>query len=56
MYSELARHFFAYIHRAGKCKNHHIPLSAFRQQCERIMSMLDDALITETYVRLAIYL
>ncbi|KOB74164.1 Restriction of telomere capping protein 5 [Operophtera brumata] len=50
MYSELATHFFAYIHRAGKCKNHHIPLSAFRQQCERIMSMLDDAVITDTYV------
>nr|XP_049698855.1 uncharacterized protein LOC110378699 isoform X1 [Helicoverpa armigera]XP_049698856.1 uncharacterized protein LOC110378699 isoform X2 [Helicoverpa armigera] len=52
MYPELARQFFRHIHRAAKCKNKHIPLTAFRQQCEKILAMLDDALIIETYVRM----
>ncbi|RVE43057.1 hypothetical protein evm_012288 [Chilo suppressalis] len=52
MYPELARHFYKYIHRAGKCKNKHIPLATFRQHCERILSMLDDAAIIDTYVRM----
>lgn len=51
MYPELAHHFYKYIHRIGKCKNKHIPLSTFRMQCEKILSMLDDAVIIETYVR-----
>ncbi|CAG9791135.1 unnamed protein product [Diatraea saccharalis] len=52
MYPELARQFYKYIHRVGKCKNKHIPLSTFRQHCERILSMLDDAVIIDTYVRM----
>ncbi|XP_021205458.2 uncharacterized protein LOC114246224 [Bombyx mandarina] len=52
MYPELAHHFYKYIHRIGKCKNKHIPLSTFRMQCEKILSMLDDAVIIETYVRM----
>ncbi|XP_026730158.1 uncharacterized protein LOC113495579 isoform X1 [Trichoplusia ni] len=52
MYPELARQFYKYIHRTGKCKNKHIPLSVFKQHCEKILAMLDDALIIETYVRM----
>ncbi|XP_030032397.1 uncharacterized protein LOC115448913 isoform X2 [Manduca sexta] len=52
MYPELARQFYKYIHRVGKCKNKHIPLSTFRTQCEKILSMLDDAAIIDTYVRM----
>ncbi|KAL0818639.1 hypothetical protein ABMA28_009064 [Loxostege sticticalis] len=52
MYPDLARQFYKFIHRAGKCKNKHIPLNTFRQQCEKILGMLDDAAIIETYVRM----
>ncbi|XP_052751678.1 uncharacterized protein LOC113513485 isoform X2 [Galleria mellonella] len=52
MYPELARQFYKYVHRMGKCKNKHIPLATFRQQCEKILAMLDDAVIIETYVRM----
>lgn len=52
MYPELARQFYKYVHKMGKCKNRHIPLATFRQQCERILAMLDDALIIDTYVRM----
>ncbi|CAB3247697.1 unnamed protein product [Arctia plantaginis] len=41
-----------YVHKAGKCKNKHIPLSTFRQQCEKILAMLDDNVIIETYMKL----
>ncbi|XP_034827469.2 uncharacterized protein [Maniola hyperantus] len=52
MYPELARQFYNYIHKSGKCKNKHIPVSTFRQQCERILAMLDDNIIIDTYVRM----
>ncbi|OWR54849.1 putative Ankyrin repeat domain-containing protein 13C [Danaus plexippus plexippus] len=52
MYPELARQFYNYVHRTAKCKNNHIPLSAFRQQCEKILAMLDDNAIIETYIRM----
>ncbi|KPI98968.1 PREDICTED: uncharacterized protein LOC106118012 isoform X1 [Papilio xuthus] len=52
MYPDLARHFFKYLHKTGKCKNKHINLSTFKQQCERIMAMLDDNAIIEAYVRM----
>ncbi|XP_072934094.1 uncharacterized protein [Epargyreus clarus] len=52
MYPELARAFYKYVHKAGKCKNKHIPQTTFRQQCERILAMLDDTAIIETYVRM----
>ncbi|KAL4710126.1 hypothetical protein ACJJTC_016528 [Scirpophaga incertulas] len=51
-YPELARQFYKYMHRTGKCKNKHIPTSTFRQQCERILATLDDAAVIETYVRM----
>ncbi|KPJ13418.1 hypothetical protein RR48_03919 [Papilio machaon] len=52
MYPDLARHFFKYLHKTGKCKNKHINLSTFKQQCERIMALLDDNAIIEAYVRM----
>ncbi|XP_060806770.1 uncharacterized protein LOC106140278 isoform X2 [Amyelois transitella] len=52
MYPELAKQFYKYIHRTGKCKNQHIPLATFRVQCERILAILDDSVILETYVRM----
>ncbi|XP_063368875.1 uncharacterized protein LOC134657234 isoform X1 [Cydia amplana] len=52
MYPELAHQFYAYIHKVGKSKNQHIPTSVFRVQCEKILGMLDDAAIIETYVRM----
>ncbi|XP_041971571.1 uncharacterized protein LOC121727672 isoform X2 [Aricia agestis] len=52
MYPDLARHFYNYIHAAGKCKNKHVPLATFRQQCERVLAMLDDGIIIDTYVRM----
>ncbi|CAG9126225.1 unnamed protein product [Plutella xylostella] len=51
-YPELARHFFSHIHQGGKCKNKHMSVSAFRQQCEKVLALLDDAAIIETYVRM----
>nr|XP_026488584.1 uncharacterized protein LOC113395230 isoform X2 [Vanessa tameamea] len=51
-YPDLARQFYNYIHGSGKCKNKHVPLSTFRQQCEKILAMLDDSVIIETYVRM----
>lgn len=51
MYPELAHQFYTYVHRVGKCKNKHIPLAVFRAQCERVLALLDDAAIIETYVR-----
>ncbi|CAK1552419.1 unnamed protein product [Leptosia nina] len=51
-YPELARQFYRYIHKLGKCKNKHIPLATFRHQCERILAILDDNAIIDTYVRM----
>ncbi|XP_045453828.1 uncharacterized protein LOC123663176 [Melitaea cinxia] len=51
-YPDLARQFYRYVHKSGKCKNKHIPLSTFKQQCEKILAMLDDNAIIETYVRM----
>ncbi|KAJ0173378.1 hypothetical protein K1T71_011554 [Dendrolimus kikuchii] len=52
MYPELARQFYKYIHRVGKCKNKYIPLSTFRLHCEKILTMLDDTVIIDTFVRM----
>lgn len=51
MYPELAKQFYKHVHRAAKCKNKHVPLAAFRQQCEKVLGMLDDKDIIDTYVR-----
>ncbi|XP_053617797.1 uncharacterized protein LOC128679521 isoform X2 [Plodia interpunctella] len=52
MYPELAKQFYKYIHRTGKCKNQHIPLSTFKLHCEKILAMLDDSIILDTYVKM----
>ncbi|XP_049879269.1 uncharacterized protein LOC126376135 isoform X3 [Pectinophora gossypiella] len=52
VYPELARAFYRAVHRAARCKNQHVPAAAFRAHCERVLAMLDDTDIVDTYVRM----
>lgn len=49
---QLGRRLFEHLHHSSKAQTRHIGAVAFRQQCERYMALLDDALILETFVRM----
>lgn len=40
------------MHKTAKAKTKHLGVAAFRQQCETYLSVLDDALIHEHYVKM----
>lgn len=40
------------MHKLAKAKTKHLGVTAFRQQCEMYLSVLDDALIHEHYVKM----
>lgn len=42
------------MHKIAKAKTKHLGVTAFRQQCEIYLSVLDDALIHEHYVKMFI--
>lgn len=49
---ELGMRLFRHFHTLSHAKTKHLGVTAFRQQCERFLSMLDDSLIVEMYVRI----
>lgn len=44
--------FFNQLHRTAKAKTKHLGVTAFRQQCELYLNVLDDLLILEYYVKM----
>lgn len=51
-YPDLGLRLFRHFHTLSHAKTHHLGVTAFRQQCERFMSVLDDQKIVEMYVRI----
>lgn len=51
-YPDLGLRLFHHFHTLSHAKTQHLGVTAFRQQCERFMSMLDDQKIVELYVRI----
>lgn len=51
-YPDLGKRVFNKMHKLAKAKTKHLGVAAFRQQCETYLSVLDDALIHEHYVRM----
>lgn len=49
---DLGYRLFCLLHTASKAQTKHIGIIAFRQQCERFLGMLDDAVILENYVKM----
>lgn len=49
---ELGQRLFTFLHYSSKAKTKHLGVMAFRQQVERFISLLDDAVILENYVRM----
>lgn len=53
-YPDLGSRVFAKMHKIAKAKTKYLGVTAFRQQCEIYLSVLDDALIHEHYVKMFI--
>ncbi|XP_055313494.1 uncharacterized protein LOC129574895 [Sitodiplosis mosellana] len=51
-YPDLGERIFRKMHKLAKAKTKHLGVTAFRQQCEMYLSVLDDALIHEHYVKM----
>lgn len=51
-HSELGMRLFRHFHTLSHAKTKHLGVTAFRQQCERFLSILDDTQIIEMYVRI----
>uniref|UniRef100_U5EQF1 TLDc domain-containing protein n=1 Tax=Corethrella appendiculata TaxID=1370023 RepID=U5EQF1_9DIPT len=51
-FNELGENLFRYLHYSSKAKTKHLGLTAFRQQCERFLALLDDGIILEMYVKM----
>lgn len=51
-YPDLGERIFRKMHKLAKAKTKHLGVTAFRQQCELYLSVLDDALIHEHYVKM----
>lgn len=52
LYPELGSRLFLFLHRAGHSKNKHLSSSCFRTQCEKILALIDDTQIIQTYVQM----
>lgn len=50
-YPDLANRLFHYFLVHSKSKTQYITSSAFRQQCEKFLGILDDLAIVEVYVK-----
>lgn len=48
----MGERIFRKMHKLAKAKTKHLGVTAFRQQCEMYLSVLDDALIHEHYVKM----
>lgn len=53
-YPDLGNRIFCKMHKTAKAKTKYLGVTAFRQQCEIYLSVLDDALIHEHYVKMFI--
>lgn len=53
-YPDLGNRLFSRMHKTAKAKTKYLGVTAFRQQCELYLSVLDDALIHEHYVKMFI--
>lgn len=55
MHPDLGMRLFRHFHNLSHAKTNHLGTTAFKQQCERFLSMLDDQKIIEMYVRIFSY-
>ncbi|KAJ3651107.1 hypothetical protein Zmor_017166 [Zophobas morio] len=51
-YPILADKLFAYFHKSAKCKNTYIDTQSFKQQSEKYLSILDDEVVRDTFVKM----
>lgn len=51
-YPDLARRIFKYLHHLSKAKTEHLGQSAFKQQAEKLLSIINDENILESYVNM----
>lgn len=49
---DLGLRLFRHFHTSAHAKTNHLGVTAFRQQCERYLSLLDDQKIIELFVRI----
>ncbi|XP_065083071.1 uncharacterized protein LOC135705326 isoform X2 [Ochlerotatus camptorhynchus] len=51
-FPDLGMKLFKYLRHNSRAKTDHLGLTAFRQQCEKFLSILDDSVILENYVKM----
>lgn len=51
-YPELAQRIFRYLHHLSKATTSHLGQSAFKQQAEKLLSIMNDDIILESYVNM----
>ncbi|XP_055594719.1 uncharacterized protein LOC129745588 isoform X2 [Uranotaenia lowii] len=51
-FPNLGLKLFKYLRHNSRAKTDHLGLTAFRQQCEKFLGILDDSVILENYVRM----
>lgn len=51
-FPDLGMKLFKYLRHNSRAKTDHLGLTAFRQQCEKFLSILDDTVILENYVKM----
>ena len=51
-FQELGKHLFGYLKFNSKARTEYLGVTAFRQQCEKFLGILDDSIILESYVKM----
>lgn len=51
-FPDLGAKLFKYLRHNSRAKTEHLGLTAFRQQCEKFLGILDDSVILENYVKM----
>lgn len=51
-FPDLGMKLFKYLRHNSRAKTEHLGLTAFRQQCEKFLGILDDSVILENYVKM----
>ncbi|XP_058833381.1 uncharacterized protein LOC131691184 isoform X2 [Topomyia yanbarensis] len=51
-FPDMGKRLFKYLRHNSRAKTEHMGLTAFRQQCEKFLGVLDDSVILESYVKM----
>lgn len=51
-FPDLGMKLFQYLRHSSRAKTDHLGVTAFRQQCEKFLGILDDSVILESYVKM----